>query len=248
VIRYLQEHLGQHRVENWLTPDVGTYYSVAQLEQYDALLVLATVKAVREHMTGSLPIGAKTLRVVGQVESDFLRLVGVRFVIARTWDELERRVTGHGPLSVAFASAFRASGTVVFQSTDELPRAFVLPGAVEDVARRPVAQLVAEARTAAAIERYGSTVVAVRLPPTGTAGTLILSDAFYPGWRAMVDGRPVPVHQVRAANLRAVAVPPASRSVIFHYAPGSVRWGLLVSVLTLGTLVGTVVAVRFREG
>ena len=248
-IRYLVENLDLHRFavlsgDRLLAPDLATYYGLGQLEQYDTLLVGATVDAVRRHMTGTLPSGAKGLRMVGKVDADFLRLVGVRFVIARTWDDLEERVAARGPLTAAFTPVFESSGLVAFRSTDELPRAFVLRGAVEDVTGWSVSQLVNDARTDTSIERYGSTVVTVRLPSGAAAGTLILSDAFFPGWRARVDGHPVPVHQVWAANLRAVPVPAGAQAVTFHYAPWSARLGLLVSGLTLVGLVGGAAAVR----
>jgi hypothetical protein len=252
MIRYLKAHLGLHRfavlsAAKLVPPDLATHHGLAQLEQRDALLVRATVDAVRGHMTGSLPDGTKELEIVGKVDADFLRLIGVRFGVTEVGNDLRGRVAANGAPTAVLVPVFSVDRLALVRTMDELPRAFVLRGAVEDVARRPVADLVAAARTAAAIEQYGSTVVTVRLPPGVTAGTLILSDAFYPGWRATVDGRPVPVHQVRAANLRAVPVPAGAEFVTFHYAPGSVRWGLLVSGLTLGTLVGTAVVVRRQE-
>jgi hypothetical protein len=245
-IRYLEENLDRHRFavlseDRLLAPDLVTFYGLGQLEQYDTLLVGATVDAVRQHMSGTLPSGAKMLRVVGKIDADFLRLVGVRFLVARAWEDLEERVAARGPLTAAFTPVLDEGRVIAFRSTAELPRAFVLPGAVEDVVRRPVAELVAAPRTGAAIERYGSTMVSVRLPPA--AGTLILSDAFYPGWRATVDGQSVPVHRVQAANLRAVAVPAGAQVVTFRYAPWTARLGMLVSGLTLIGLVGAAAAV-----
>ena len=256
MIRYLKEHLGLYRFavlsgDPLVLPDLATYYGLAQVEQYDALLVRATVEAVRGHMSGPLPNGTKNLEIVGKVESGFLRLAGVRFGITEVGNDLRGRVTASGPPLAMFTPVFNVRGLAVVRNMDELPRAFVLPGAVADVASRPVAQLVADPRTDAAIERYGSTRVVVRLPSGAPAGTLILSDAFYPGWRATVDGQPALVHQVRAANLRAVPVPEGARVVTFHYAPGSVRWGFLVSGITLAALVAAAGSVRLagrRDG
>jgi hypothetical protein len=252
VFRYLNDNAGLHRFavlsgDKLVLPDLATYHALTQLEHNDNLLVRETVEALRRHMSGPLPTGSKYLEIGGKVEADFLRLVGVRFGVTEVGNDLRGRVAADGPPTAIFRQVFSAREVAVVRNREELPRAFVLADAVEDVAGRPVAELVARPRSEAVIERYGSTVVRVRLPPAGPAGTLILSDAHYPGWRAAVDGNPVPVHQVRAANIRAVPVPSNAQVVTFRYAPGSVRWGLLMSGATLVGLVAAAVSSRRGE-
>ncbi len=81
------------------------------------------------------------------------------------------------------------------------------------------------------------------------AGWLVLSDAYYPGWEAEIDGRSVPVER---ANLlfRAVALQPGSHHVVFSFRPGSVRVGLLISgtwlVLCLLTAAALTARARLR--
>jgi hypothetical protein len=61
-------------------------------------------------------------------------------------------------------------------------------------------------------------------------GWLVLADTWYPGWRATVDGQPVPLY--RADYLfRAVEVPPGDHRVTFAYAPLSLRLGAVISGL-----------------
>jgi len=62
------------------------------------------------------------------------------------------------------------------------------------------------------------------------SGWLVLADAWYPGWNASVDGRPVPIVAVDHA-LRGVALASGEHRVEFEYAPGSLRLGLLLSLL-----------------
>ena len=59
------------------------------------------------------------------------------------------------------------------------------------------------------------------------AGRLVLLDTFYPGWRAEVDGRRVPIRPADAA-FRAVSVGPGRHEVRFSYHPASVHTGALV--------------------
>jgi hypothetical protein len=70
-----------------------------------------------------------------------------------------------------------------------------------------------------------------------TAAYLVLTDAWVPGWRAWVDGTE---HTVWRANhaLRAVSLPPGRHRVEFRYAPASVRWGLLATMLGALLLAG----------
>jgi hypothetical protein len=64
------------------------------------------------------------------------------------------------------------------------------------------------------------------------AGFLVLSDTFRPGWIAEVDGARSPI--LRALTvMRAVAVPAGTHRVRFTYRPASLRWGALVSLLSL---------------
>ncbi|MBL8045302.1 MAG: YfhO family protein [Anaerolineales bacterium] len=74
----------------------------------------------------------------------------------------------------------------------------------------------------------------IRISATGP-GYLLLTDAFYPGWAATVDGAPA---EILRANLmfRAVALPAGEHVVEFRYAPPSVTLGLWVSGLAWGIL------------
>ncbi|MBI4321241.1 MAG: YfhO family protein [Chloroflexi bacterium] len=83
----------------------------------------------------------------------------------------------------------------------------------------------------ATVERYAPKEVEVHVE-TETGGYLVLSDTYYPGWTATVDGRSVPIHRANLA-LRAVAVPAGGHDVRFSYEPQSFQWGLGVTLATL---------------
>jgi hypothetical protein len=66
---------------------------------------------------------------------------------------------------------------------------------------------------------------------------LVLSENYYPGWRAAIDGQSAPIYRVDSA-LRGLVVPRGHSRVVLSYAPASVYWGgLLTSLAFLGTLV-----------
>ena len=67
-------------------------------------------------------------------------------------------------------------------------------------------------------------------------GMVVLSDAFYPGWRARVDHRLARIYEVDGA-MRGVAVPHGRHTVTMRYRPVSVYLGAALSLLgILGAL------------
>jgi hypothetical protein len=58
-----------------------------------------------------------------------------------------------------------------------------------------------------------------------TAGLVLLSDSWDPGWRAELDGTACPIYRVDVA-LRAFQVPAGKHSIVCLYDPASVRHGL----------------------
>ena len=73
-----------------------------------------------------------------------------------------------------------------------------------------------------------------------TQGWLLLSDAWYPGWQARVDGKSTPVQRADVL-FRAVAVPEGEHQVEWVFRPASFRLGVAVSLGTLGLLLAGVV-------
>ncbi len=68
------------------------------------------------------------------------------------------------------------------------------------------------------------------------AGFLFVSDQYYPGWEATVDGSAAPIHRANHA-FRAVRVPEGTSTVVFRYRPESLRIGAAVSGISLLALV-----------
>ncbi len=72
--------------------------------------------------------------------------------------------------------------------------------------------------------------VTIRATSDG-GGWLVLSDTWYPGWVALVDGEPVPVY--RADYLfRAVPIPAGEHIIVFAYRPASFTFGAILSLVT----------------
>ena len=80
----------------------------------------------------------------------------------------------------------------------------------------------------ASIVSYGSQRVEIDVT-TGTPGLLVLTDAYYPGWRATVNGQPSPILPADIAFRGVMLGGGASRVVFTYHAPGGDRvWAIPV--------------------
>lgn len=78
-----------------------------------------------------------------------------------------------------------------------------------------------------------------------TPGVLVMSDTWYPGWRATVDGKPAPLLRADYA-LRGVALPAGRHTVEFTYRSVPAALGLWLSLLGLVALGAVAVIGRKR--
>lgn len=70
---------------------------------------------------------------------------------------------------------------------------------------------------------------------------LVISETYYPGWQASVDGKKTPVIPVNIRHI-GIILPPGSQEAILRFTPTHFLFGLLISVVTLFV---TVLAVVF---
>jgi len=129
---------------------------------------------------------------------------------------VDRQVPAGSPaaaLSTATSPGFDARRAAVV----ERPIAGILPGAGPPGTAR--------------IEDYEAQRVTVRSDATRPA-LLVLTDNWYPGWKATVDGKSAPVERVDYL-IRGVRVPAGAHTVEFSYEPSSWVWARVLSLLGL---------------
>ncbi|MGQ9916552.1 MAG: hypothetical protein ACUVS7_03960 [Bryobacteraceae bacterium] len=168
------------------------------------------------------------------------RLFAVRYRVARSPSETHARMVFAG-----------ARGVNVYEWDGALPRTFIVHEAVGLADRRHAAEALAALgeRTSdetflpgpvPALERCAGpeearivessenrVVVEARL---GCRGMVILSDTWFPGWRAWVDGRRTRIHEAYAA-VRGVVVDGGAHRIEFRYLPGTALAGAALWVL-----------------
>lgn len=186
----------------------------------------------------------------------FFDLLNVKYMLSRN-SNIER-LSG-GRYELAYDGEIR-----IYRNTTVLPRAFLVHRAViapdadravafmKDpgfdpsrlavvegalpAAQRESLRAAPHARTGrVSIDEHGDGRVRLTVR-TPQPALLVLSDTYYPGWRARIDGAPVRVHPTDVA-LRSVYVGAGTHTVTFTYSPTSFKAGAVTSASVLATLV-----------
>lgn len=76
-------------------------------------------------------------------------------------------------------------------------------------------------------------------------GILVLTDNYYPGWKALIDGKEVFLQRANY-TFRGVAVPKGEHEIVFVYQPDSFKYGVYVSVVGILLLVGVLYMLRTK--
>jgi hypothetical protein len=253
----LQADPGAHRVVaagGGLLPNTALVYGLQDPRSYDGL----GVKPYGELLDAALHWGDSFHAALG-FDSPLFDLLNVRYVLGPAGMTLPAdrftRIEG-----------LRAS---LHRNERALPRAFVVDRAsvaTGNVARRLLrdggidyrrevlleAELDASDRPDASasatpgdarIVRYRDERIDIETEAPGRR-LLVLTDTWFPGWTATVDGRDVPILRANVA-FRAVPVPAGRHLVAFEYRPASVRTGAWISGIafaaaTLAVLSGLV--------
>ncbi|MGF1473439.1 MAG: YfhO family protein [Rubrobacteraceae bacterium] len=85
---------------------------------------------------------------------------------------------------------------------------------------------------------------------TGAPGFLVMSEIYYPAWKAYVDGRPVSLYRTNSL-FRGVPVPKGDHTVELRYESGTLNLGIAISLLTglvCAALVATFARRHWRKG
>lgn len=207
--------------------------------------------------------GSSITHLDDRLSRRFLALSSVRFVAARPGTAVRFDAPAGDRVS-PFSVVSETLGARVLRYASPLPRvslyARVVRAANVDVAltrlaapdhdiRRVGVVTVSEPEAAAIVadfasgpdmpagagrlERYESDDVVASVDAQ-TRVLAVLNDTDYPGWRATVDGRAVPI--VRAnALFRGVEVEPGHHTIEFRYRPRSFEIGFLLTLAGLGT-------------
>jgi hypothetical protein len=213
-----------------------------------ALPLLSNMTLILRNAVGT-PIGARVLQMGGvdyvatldewpglslvrEYESTFsapVKLYRVPATLSKTY-VVDRVRVAPEPTSVE---------TIADPAFDPVREIIVPPGA-----RVPRAVAGFEGRSHESWRRADS--IGVDCVVNGEAYVVFL-EAFFPGWRARVDGRSV-AHTRANVLFLAVPVPAGRHRVVLEYRPPSVRWGIALSAVGVGLVLLLSLASRRGSG
>jgi hypothetical protein len=168
-----------------------------------------------------------------------------------------------------FSQVFNNGYVAIFENKHVLPRAFAVPASGIEVLDNMTAELERIKSTSFDPERSvvlsdlpaAQTLrVDIAAPPfssqveitdsqlnqvslratTSTAAALVLSQTWFPGWKATIDGEQVPVLRANAA-LTGILLPPGSHEVRFVFRPFTFVLGAVITILTTLVVVAFII-------
>lgn len=178
-----------------------------------------------------------------------LDLLGVELVGYFTEDK--KQIGGKILENDRFTLVWQEVGFMVFKNKKAYKRAFLVKEAISADSREDIIKMVYDSNTDLAKkvileekinlenfqENTGGDVQITEYSPnkvlikawTNTPQLLVLSDAYYPGWQATIDGNPTKIYKADYA-LRAVLVPKGEHEVAFSFKPLIFLLGLIVTI------------------
>ena len=208
--RWLQEHAGHARVASLVSRPMSLDWMAHNSPMIFGLRDIHGSDSLRVRRSFELVSGPNLDQAnYPEPDSPLMDRLGVKYLITR-------RQVGEGWKPAADVEA------PIYENLEAYPRAYVV---AEDGTEHP---------DAARFERDEPDRV-VLTAGADWAGRLVLTDSYYPGWRAWVDGRPAPIERADDA-FRAVRLPPGEHAVEMRYEPASFRVGMFISLLALAAL------------
>lgn len=188
----------------------------------------------------------------------FLNLLSIRYLVGSNLHQLDpefRQFTARlRPVKIGIRAVDSKGGKfLAFEDPQALPRAYAVYNAecvpaladqlvrlaapafdptravvIEGTCKTEANNGVPDSPPTVVINRYRSTYVEI-VAQLERSGWLVLTDSFYPGWQATVNGERTKVWRANGV-VRAVALPAGTSTVEFRYVPWSLYTGVWIAV------------------
>ena len=254
-------------VSGLLASNLATPLGLQSIQGYNAVH-LATYDRFMEALNGRLQGYHGADVYPGGLDSPLLDLLNVRYFVVPTVTQKVQHPLRD--LKDTHSTAYSDDRIEVLENRDALPRAWIVHSARQTSQKEALKLLSSGAvdpRQTALLERRPPNLAEPDEPSadrtsvtsyeadrielktsTGAPGLLMLSEMYYPAWKAYVDGRPVPLYK-GDYMLRAVPVPAGDHTVEMRYQSPTLAAGIAISLVfyaALVALVGARVVLRRR--
>jgi hypothetical protein len=207
--RWLQEHVGHERFTSLVSS--GLDWMPANAPMIFGLRDIHGSDSLRVRSSFELvsPPGAAQADYP-RTDSSLMDELGVRYLMTR------RELSGKWKL-------VHNSEAPIYENTEAWPRAYFTSN--DGGTKRPVG-----------FERDGADVIVLSVDDPAP-GQLVLTDSYYPGWKAWVDGEPAEIARTKD-GFRGVEIAAGRHTIEMRYEPAAYRVGLFISLVALALLAG----------
>ncbi len=260
---FLKQNVGYHRVEREkgeiMPPNTWMPYGLMSPSGYDPLYSKQYAVFHNVYKTQSVDAGLHRYAELDNLDSEFLDLVGVKYLIVGQRDKnniIDQYASGisYTIKDKKYKQVFKDKSLVVLENTHVMPRV-VLFDKFDVVDRYKVALTALrnnypfrdsiildnypvlgnykkDPTDKAKILDYQANEVTIKTSVSNN-NLLMLTDAYYPGWEVLVNGKSSKLLMADGV-FRAVEVPKGESVVKFFYNPKSFKYGAGLSLISLG--------------
>ena len=216
VINFLKSDSGAWRYMTTdariLPPNFSVVYRLQTIEGYDPIYIgrYGTLIASAQKDEPVLePTAFHRIIRPENIDSPMYDLLNVKYVLALTDLQDEK-----------LEKVFQEGETRIYRNMQVFPRAFVISDYQQpEDDRRALDQALrlrkSDIEETAEILDYTENAVRIGVS-SEVGGMLVVSDMYYPGWSATLDGKPLPVERVLYA-LRGTMIPPGYHEILYRY-------------------------------
>lgn len=253
VTREFKKISGHNRVFGNLGAEGSLYYGLPVLEGYDAVYIRRFGQFIASLDSGKLKDSARSGVDIPLASKNLLpaaNLLGIKYFIHKVSDGQnvwEFPFWQYDPETVKLR--FDDGRYQILENTNAYPRAYLVgnlevksdPQEILDAMFNPSVDLrnsaVIEKKGlhseigsgSASIEMYKSNFIQINTSSSNNS-FLVLSDPYYPGWKAKVNGVNSEIYRTNFA-FRGVFVPSGVNTVEFYYSPMSFRLGIYTAII-----------------
>lgn len=256
---FLSKDFGADRVIGNYGAENDVYYSLQNVGGYDPLYPARYGEFVKFVETGKLLPGDRSVVNFprnGKYSSTAVNLLGARYIVEKNSDY---NMAWGFPFSLypegTFEKVYDDGKISAFKNFQAFPRANVVSVAIKETDKEKILEgmfgsnllktafvekdvaLAPSASGTAEIVSYTPNRITINALTNG-ATLLVLSDNFYPGWKASVNGKDAEILRTNY-TFRGVVIPEGKSSIEFNYLPQSLIIGTYLALIGLFLMVST---------
>ncbi|KKU92446.1 MAG: hypothetical protein UY21_C0001G0069 [Microgenomates group bacterium GW2011_GWA1_48_10] len=244
----------------------ASYYRVFSAEGYDSLYIKRYGELLASTKNGQLPPDVPRSDALFTSQDNVFRnrlfdLLGVKYILDKNdnpqsnwependkfpeeryklvWQKLKWKAYER---KTALPRVFLADSFLVTNSDQLILSKMFDPrfdlAATVILEKNPPWELAPGGKSEAKMSNYRENMVVIETQ-ADKPKALFLSDTYYPGWKATLDGKPIDIYRADYI-FRSVMVPSGKHTVIFNYDPETFKFGLALSGLSAALLLITI--------